>query len=290
MKSIGLSLTLGSTTVLGWVRSRIAPNPDSATLEYVYRGVRSNEAAALAAIKAFHPESRSIVPSSVSDAVSEFRVIVDDSSNPAGLPTPEGDARSPTFEVIGIDGTDTIYHFKGEENLKRVADINRKIKTGEITKEIEQLKKDADESAEGSFQKTIYSYVLWQIAGVTTKRVHSYNVNMTRFLKLSTATPANLYQNVGKVISWNQLPIDKSFQITNEEGEVVSLVIPEPMIYDGSTGTDSPLQWLIRQPSLNVEKKWIRMTQTFLGALRYPDFYPGGSWDVTKEGGGGNGN
>lgn len=110
-------------------------------------------------------------------------------------------------------------------------------------------------------------YARWRVWGVDTYSVPVYNMTITHFLTTKKKASVNsYYREPSKVYSFN-----------DATSTLPPLIKPQ-RVQIGATEVDA---WFANAPSIQYTRDGITVSQTFVGALKYPSFYSGA---LTAEG------
>jgi hypothetical protein len=245
------------TTATGWSKITDIINPSTGNRELVYRGAYATRAEAVTEIaSSWAKENYKIEPYGGSPSVMAYRVTLSPTS--ADIPTPAGDVRAPRYSVtpvetdIPIEALDNIPTFLPSDQ-KYIAPLTALIRKGDMKEVNAYVAKFPDS----------YKAAYWLLSGVKTIKSHGYNLSVTRYVRIGGTGYNAVYNGVWTVLDWAGVTTNLT---------VINSGIPEPKV----KGTS--LKWLVCPPSVDRMDRWIQVQQNYLGALRYPDLYQGGSW------------
>ena len=239
--------TFGEASALnvpGWLctNSYVRASDGYTVQEYV--GPKTSVAAFVAAVKVAYPKRYTEINEQVAAAVANVTVTIgdEDTSDPSTETT--DDVKEPDYQVSPSIEEIPLECKEDYESLS--ADDIAKIKDA-----IDKADTDYIDTLTGAAKQLAY----WLQMGVTTYKQPCFVVSVTRYLKLKTTPPGAIYDGCGSVYKSSQLPIVPAAALPSGDWEYLKLC-----------------------PVVEPEAKWLRCSYQFLGAKRWPNFYPGGSW------------
>lgn len=239
---ISTSAALG---VYGWVCSQSYTRQSDGYKVEVYNGPKTSLADFIAAVKAEYPKRYTEIEESLSDGgAATVTVTIGDEDTTSGAGTEETEdvkdpdyQITPTIEEIPIECHDAFASLTAEQ-------------IGQVHALVDAADTAGIEALTGAQAKLAY----WLTVGVTTYKQPCFQVSVTRYKKLKTTPPGDIYSDCGTVV--------KSI------GGVPANALPA-----------GQWEYLKLCPTVTPEQKWLRCAYEYLGAKRWPaTFYPGGSW------------
>lgn len=234
--------------VRDWVKSQSYVRQSDGYLIEVYNGPKTSLSAFVAAVKRTYPSNYTEIAESVSDGGSATVTISVGDEN-----TGEGGTPEATDDVKDLDYQITPYI----EEVPIECNPEFDALTAEQVAEVKALvdAADTEEIAKLTGKQATLAY--WLMMGVTTYKMPCFQVSVTRYMKLKSVLPGDIYTGCGEVTT----------SILN---------VPVEALPEGEW------EYLKLSPTVTPEQKWLRCAYEYLGAKRWPNFYKGGSW--TPEG------
>lgn len=249
MKIIG---STNITGVNGWGKLSDITNPNTDERTIIYRGAASTRTQAFDALKELYDNAS--ITGSGTTTIYEWRVYISDITI---TDVWSDDVKVPTLSITPTESEIPLCEIGDASTLDYIVQANKHYpkllslwKSGDIKGINDYVASNTDA------KKIAY----WICQGITTKTQTCYCASVTRYMRLNSKSNM-VYGNVDTVVAWSYV------------SNLCKFSAPEPK------PNDKALQWLVRAPSVNViDKKWIEVSQNFLGAYRYPEFYTNGSW------------
>lgn len=231
--------------VYGWVCSQSYTRQSDGYLVQVYHGPKTSLDDFIKAVKAEYPKRYTEIEGSFSDGgAATVTVTIGDEDTSSGAGTEETeDVKDPDYQITPTIEEIPIECHEAFNGL-----------TAEQIGEVHALVDAADTAGISALTGAQATLAYWLQMGVTTYKMPCFQVSITRYKKLKTTPPGDIYDDCGKVV--------KSI------GGVPANALPE-----------GQWEYLKLCPTVTPEQKWLRCAYEYLGAKRWPaTFYPGGSW------------
>ena len=238
--------------VPGWLLTNAYTRASDGYRVETYVGPKTSLEAFVAAVKTVYPNNYTDISENVSAAVAEVTVTVgEEKTGEGGQGEATTDVKDPDYQI--------------SPSIEEIPLECKEDYDGLTAEEIARIK-DAVEKADTDYIDTLAGaaaqLAYWLQMGVTTYKQPCFVVSVTRYLKLRTLIPGDVYDGCGGV--------------TASVPGVPSAALPA-----------GGWEYLKLCPVVQPEAKWLRCSYQYLGAKRWPSFYPGGSWTPPGQGGGG---
>lgn len=258
MKIVGNTSALGAGAE-GWVKLTAFTDPNTGNIVEQWRGPYSTRATALTAFATYYTgKAWGVQSNGGTSTLCGFTVTVVPLSW-GDVSTPVGDVKQPSYSIVPVEKViplseiDVPSGVLSATDLKCLPKLLALWKAGNITGINAFV-------AENACKKAAY----WVVNGTDTKVQTTYNVSVTRFMRLGSSVPTGIYSGVDTVLSsWSSVT---SHMLISASG------LPEPKMNGKS------LKWLVRAPQVDRYEKWLQIKQNYEGAYRWPNFYQGGDW------------
>lgn len=243
--SLAVYATTSALGVPGWVRSQAYTRTSDGYRVEVYNGPKTSLDTFVAKVKDAYPKNYTDIEESVSDGgVATVTVTIgdEDTSGGAGQEETE-DVKEPDYTV-----TPTIEEVPVECNPAFDG------LTAEQVSQVHSLIDAADTDGIAALTGLQATLAYWLQMGVTTYKMPCFQVSVTRYMRLKSTLPGDIYTGCGNV--------------TKTVPGVPAAALPA-----------GQWEYLKLCPTVTPEQKWLRCAYEYLGAKRWPaTFYPGGSW------------